>query len=313
MGLFDGNYTSSNDDLALAPKAGDGKLYNMIRLAAITVILIAAVLLILEIPIFGILELGTTANGIIISIGVVGVGGFVALPWVRVFESFKDKRYKITAIAFLAMVGVCVILWIVCAWLIVGLIDKGMSGANEDILKDLLSSLNVIRVAIIISLQFIVASYIAKNIIKYNKTLLPYQVLAGASQLYIDFYVCLLLTAVTITVDGAELSSTAVFLTNMWVHALLAIFIVIAIFPNMVFRRVDRRRLLEARAAAQNGAADDKPVADNATTDTIKDSADNVDNAPVDEKLNKIKELLDKGLITQEEYDKKREDILNSI
>ena len=308
MSLFGNNYSTGNDDLAMAPGAKDGKLYNMIRLIAITVILIAVVLVILEIPIFGILKLGTTANGIIFSIGVVGVGGFVALPWVRVFEAFKDKRYKITAIVFLAVVGVCVILWIVCVWLIIGLVEKGISGASDEMIKDLLSSLKVIRAAIIVSLQFIVASYIAKNIIKYNKTLLPYQVLAGASQIYIDFYMCLLLTAVTITTEGVELSSTAVFLTNMWVHALLAIFIVIAIFPNMVFRRVDKRRLLEARSAANNGAVDAKP--DNKATETVPDNADG---ASVDEKLNKIKELLDKGLITQEEYDKKREDILNSI
>lgn len=310
MGLFSFNDTSLNSDMALAPKHGDGKLYRMIQLAAITVIVITVALIILQVP-FYLIKINSTANGIICSIGVIGVGGFVALPWVRVFESFKDKRYKITALVFIGVVGVCVILWIVCVWMIVGLV--GSDNANK-LLVDLLNSLNVIRVSIIVSLQFIIASYIAKNIIKYGKSLLPYQVLAGASQLYIDFYVCLVLTAVTITPSfDIEFSKTAYLLENMWTLALLVIFILIAIFPNMVFSRVDKRRLLEAKAAA--AAELGKPQAaqgNNDSTDAVENNANNTaDISTVDEKLNKIKELLDKGLITQEEYDKKREEILN--
>ncbi|MDE5593331.1 MAG: SHOCT domain-containing protein [Clostridiales bacterium] len=296
-------YGYDNGDMAIAPKAGDGKLYKLIRLIAMAVIMIAAIFLILEI--FQIFNLGTAANGIIFSLGVMGVGGMVALPWVRVFEAFKDKRYKIVAIVFLALVGVCVILWIVCVWQIIGLINDGLSGATDEMFVGILDSLNVIRISIIISLQFIIASYIAKNIIKYGKSLLGYQVIAGVSQLFFDFFICLVLTAITITSKGVEFSSTAILLTNKWTWALLAIAVVLAIFPNVVFRRTDRRNLLNARQAAN----------DNAQNKNEENDADD-DNAavtPVDEKLAKIKDLLDKGLITQEEYDKKREDILNSI
>ena len=314
MGLFGNNYSTGNDDLAIAPGAKDGKLYKYIQLIAISVLIIAIVLVVLGA--FQVLSMGTTAYGIIISIGVVGIGGFVALPWVRVFENLKDKRYRITAITFLAVVGVCVVLWIVCVWLIIGLVEKGISGASEEILDDLLDSLNLIRISIIISMQFVVASYVAKNIIKYNKTLLPYQIIAGVAQLYIDFYFCLILTAITITTEGVELSSTAIFLTNKLVHALFAIFVIVSIFPGIVFRRVDKRRLLEARASAQNKAPGEYY---SVTTDVAADGENGTDSAKTedsdsaDEKLKKIKSLLDQGLITQEEYDKKREDILNSI
>ncbi|MDE6201699.1 MAG: SHOCT domain-containing protein [Clostridiales bacterium] len=293
--------------MAIAPKAGDGKLYKLIRIIATTVFLVAAIFLILEI--FHIFRLGTAANGIIFSLGVIGAGGMVALPWVRVFEAFKDKRYKIVAIVFLALVGVCVVLWIVCVWQIIDLVNKGISGATDEVLVDILDSLNIIRISIIVSLQFIVASYIAKNIIKYGKTLLGYQVMAGVSQLFVDFFVCLVLTAITITTKGVEFSSTAFLLTNKWTWALLAIAVIIGVFPNVVFRRTDRRNLIHARQVA-NAA----PAQDNDDVDDIDDTvADTADSTPVDEKLKKIKDLLDKGLITQEEYDKKREDIINSI
>lgn len=304
-----------NDDMAIAPKAGDGKLYKLVQLIAISVLIIAIVLVIFEV--FQLLEMGTTANGIIFSIGVIGAGGLVALPWVRVLESFNEKPYRITAIVFLAVVGVCIILWIVCVWQIIGLVENGLEGATDEMLEGVLDSLNVIRISLIISLQFIAASYIAKNIIKYGKTLLPYQVMAGASQLYIDFYLVLILTAMTITVDGSVwFSDSAILLTNMWVHALLFIFIVLSIFPNVVFKRTDKRNLLDARNSSQNNSV---VQYDNATRVAVVNNnvnnanADNADSAPIDEKLRKLKDLLDKGLITQEEYDKKREDILNSI
>lgn len=302
MGLFDRGYSPMNDDLALAPKGHDGKLYKLVQLLSISIFLIAAVLLIFRL--FGILETGSTANGIICTVGVIGLGGFTALPWVRVFEGFKDKRYRITAIVFLVVAGVCVILWIICVWLIVGLINEAMNGDFEKIITDLLSSLNIIRASIIVSLQFVVASYIAKNIIKYNKTLLPYQVLAGLSQLFLDFFICLVLTAITITTEGVEFSKSAVLLTNRWTWALLVIAVILGAFPSVVFRRTDRRNMMKYAAKDLKEVVGDddgeKAPAANAT-------------ATLDEKLAKIKDLLDKGLITQEEYDKKREDILNSI
>lgn len=316
MGLFfSGRNNYENDDLALAPKAGDGKIYRLVQLIGISVFLIAVVLVILEA--FTILPMSANTNGVVFSIGVVGVGGMVALPWVRVFEALKEKPFRITAIVFLALLGVCVILWIVCVWLIVGLVKQVSTDMDIKTLSSLVNSLNTIRVSIIISLQFVIASYIAKNIIKYRKTLIPYQVLAGVSQLFIDFFLCLVLTAITITTEGVEFSDTAILLTNRWTWALFVIAIVLGIFPNVVFRRVDRRRLLEARSSGVHetyGAETaNNTNANNANAPIFDNVSNNAETTSVDEKLRKLKELLDKGLITQEEYDKKREDIINNI
>lgn len=293
-----------NGDMAIAPKAGDGKIYKLVRLVSMLAFIIAAVFVILEIA--TIFPMGTVGNGVVFSIGVLGAGGMITLPWVRVFEAFKDKRYKITAIVFMAIAGVCVVLWIICVWLIIGLVDKAIGeDIAPSILSDLIDSLNIIRASIIVSLQFVVASYVAKNVIKYNKTLLLYQIMSGVSQLFIDFFACLVLTAITITTKGVEFSSTAILLTNKWTWALLAIAVVLSIFPSVVFRRTDKRNLLK------HAASDMKDIVDEA--DSAKAPVANAAEQSVDDKLAKIKELLDKGLITQEEYDKKREDIINSI
>lgn len=297
-------YGYDNGDLAIAPKAGDGKIYKLVQMISIGVIIIAAAVLIFGVA--GMITLGTTGTGLVCTVGVIGIGAFSALPWVRVLEALKAKRYRITAIVFLAISGVCVILWIICVWLIINLVKTAMSGNIDiDYAKDIIGTLNTLRTVIIVSFQLTVSSFIAKNVIKYNKTLIPYQVMAGVAQVYFDFFICLLLTAFTITTEGEfKISDTAEWLTKAWPYAFLAIAVIISIFTSVVFRRVDRRNMMKyaANQLKEEGG-------ENKTEGTSAENAV----APADEKLQKIKELLDKGLITQEEYDKKREDILNSI
>ncbi|MDE6013855.1 MAG: SHOCT domain-containing protein [Anaeroplasmataceae bacterium] len=291
------------DDLAIAPGAKDGKIYKLVQLIAISVILAAATLLIFEVS--QLLKIGSTANGMIFSVGVIGLGGFFALPWVRVFESVEEKPFKITGIVFLALIGVCVILWIVCVWQIIGLVKNI---GSDEVIDKLVRSLNVIRASIIVSIQIVIASNIVMNVIKYRKTLLPYQILSGVSKLYIDFYITLVFTAVTITTDGLKLSSTATILTNKWLLPLLVVFIMFTIFPSAVFKRADRRRLLAAKKEDMKEIfTNNQPQASNTN------ASNNLDGDSVEKKLQKIKTLLDNGLITQEEYDAKRAEILSNI
>ena len=74
---------------------------------------------------------------------------------------------------------------------------------------------------------------------------------------------------------------------------------------------MDRRNLLEARQG-NNGNAQSQPQERDEEESTDKVS-DNKDDATAEGKLQKIKDLLDKGLISQEEYDKKREEIISSL
>lgn len=315
MRIFGFGYDSSvNEDMAIAPGAGDGKLYRSVQLAAISVMVIAVTLVILKAC--QLLDIGTTAMGIICSVGVLGICGFVALPWVRVFESFKDKRHKLTAIVFWALIGVCAVLWIICVWLIIGLIEKSKADTTDAIVKEISTSFNAIRISIIISMQFIISSYVAKNFIKYGKKLLPYQAMTAVSVVYIDFYLIVLLTSVSITAEGVEFGWSAGLLSNMWLHALLIIAALLGFFPAAVFRRIDRRNMLRARHDGVYETFGGGQTNNDAPAEPAQEKADApapTDLDTVDDKLNKIKELLDKGLITQEEYDRKREEIINSI
>lgn len=322
MDLFGFHSAGTNDDLVIDPTKGDGKIFKMTQLAAICMMIIAIALVVLQV--FQLFSLGVTANGIVCSLGVIGLGGITALPWVRVFEVLDDKRFKITAIAFMAVIGVCVILWIVCVWQIIGIINDVIKGDGENILAQTASSLNVIRVSLIVSMQFLIGSYVTMNIVKYRKTLLLYQGIADAALLYIDFFAILLLTAFTITAEGdVEIGSSASFFVDhwQWLTALFVIALLLFIFPTTVFKRADRKKILQAKAAANSAsapqnAAQQAPAqqAGQATGPAPQPFYSSASPEPtVEEKLSNLKDLLDKGLITQDEYNAKRAEILNSI
>lgn len=303
MGIFDSHM--QYDDVEIASRINEGKLYKTIQFIAISIFLVAAALIVLEIC--QLIELGYTANGIILTVGAIGGGGFTALPWIRVFERINDKRFKITAIVFMALLGACVILWIICGWQIIGLIQSGIENSEGEVLDGLVNSLNTIKFSLIVSLQFVIVSDIAMKIIKYRKTLLPYQIMSALAFAYIDFFCTLLLTSVTITKEGFELSESATLLTNTWTYALLVIACLLSIFPNIVFRRTDRRRLITtANEALENSNKPDKF----GKTERHRETGSN---DSVEEKLRKIQNLLNSGIITQEEYEQKRKDILDDI
>ena len=303
MGWFD---TVGTGDADIAVKSNDGKIYKIVQLTTIIVLIVAVAVLVFEM--FGVFDINSTANGLIVSVGVLGIGGMNELPWVRIFERFTDKRFKITAIVFMAFVGLCVVLWIVCVWQIVGIVNSAAGDGFEQSFKDVLNMFETIRVVLIVSLQFMVASGVTMNIVKYRRTLIPYQVMSGVANLYIDFYLSLLLTAFTITPQGDFIKApTAEWVNSPALGALFWISLILLIIVGIVFARTDRRRLI----ATANDAAVVAPVDKNAELKEKVEPESNSDS--IAERLKKLQKLYDDGLITKEDYDNKRAEILSDF
>ncbi|MBD5131836.1 MAG: SHOCT domain-containing protein [Clostridiales bacterium] len=308
MGFFNFNFVG-HDEFDVGAKNNEGRLYRYVQLAGICVIIISAAILMFST--FRLIKLNSTGYGIVFSICIVGFTALAALPWVRVIERVKDKKFFIIAIVFLAIIGLCAVLWITCVWQIISIFNNVVYGEAEAVEQSVINSLNVIRASLIVSLQFGMVSNIVMNYIKYRKTLLPYQIMSGVSSFYIDFYISLLLTAFTITPHGMESVPYALhIISNGWVAAFFGIAVVTLSLSGIVFWRTDRRRLIiTANTALENsgktkddsGAADGEKRSDDATGESAL------------ERMKKLRALLDEGLITQEEYDAKRNDILNSI
>lgn len=267
----------------VARKQPESKLYRAISTASLIGLFVCVAIVVLAS--MRIIPFSSALVGIIGSIGCLCLGCVLMLPWIKRIER---KQMKLVSIIFIALDALVPVLWIIALWCIIGSLSKGEIS---------IGLMNFIKAVVIISLQFIVASYVAMGITKYKKTMLAFQVIAYASYLYVDFVVTFVLCCVKIGGSaGIAISDNIAFLASKFVWALFAIAVIFIAICNGFMYRTGFRRMREA--------ADDYYLDEQEKTAKGNDT---------EEQLTKLKELLDKNLITQEEYDKKRAELLEKM
>ena len=282
-------------------------------------------------------SLGKAADnrGLILALAIFGficLGSLLALPWVRYLERGK---YKILSWVFTGFVILCVLLWIIASFVVNGLINKIINETITD--RYGFNTIIFVRIVLIITLQFVAANFIAGNILRYGKKMIVFQGIAYFSYVYIDIWLsCLLSIFVLSSKDGKyELTYSAGlsdFVFTRWVWTLALVALVWVIVSNTIISNTNkngdlrrtgyeydrygrrRRRSLSGRLL---GAMVDK--LERQGEDEEIDAENEEAKKPVPEandakaKLAKLKEMYDQGLLTKEEYDEKRQKIVDEL
>ncbi len=275
------------------------KKFNLFKLLQ-NIALIGIMLVIGLVVIFttGAVEVNNVLIEFTIIVGLLLFGVLLVLPWAKYLE---QKQYKIISIVFLVAVTICVILWIICT----AIIFHAYRAQNVENL----SVVHLVRVTLIISFQVIVASFIGNFIIKYQAKYIPFQAIAYLSILYLDFYLSALLCGIVIQPGEITYSaSTWRFVAAQWPFLMLACIylgVVYGIITNSRKRRVRNAILGKSRKLNKDiGLIDLEDDDDEPAKPTSND---------VETQLEKIKSMYDKGLITKEEYDAKRQSIIDKM
>ncbi len=279
--IFGGWLNRRRDD-----RAQDSKLYRTISTISIIGLFVCVVLFV-----FGIMQIikfNAILIGIIGTIGCLCLGCVLMLPWIRRLE---HKELKVVSLVFIGLNALVPILWIASIWIIIGVSKQGSFSVGLA---------NFLKTVLIISLQFIVASYIATGITKYKKTMIVFQTIAYACYLYVDFIFTYLFCCIKFGGESlVSISSGITLLSSVWIWAIFVIALIFMGIANGIMYRSDLRKI--------RNAAEDVYV-----KETDKEKT-NDEKANVEEQLSKLKELLDKNLITEEEYNKKRSDIIDKM
>lgn len=146
-----------------------------------------------------------------------------------------------------------------------------------------------IKILAIITMQVSVANFMALNIIKYKKNYLPFQVIMYASNIFIDFWVSYLMIGITLDLEtGLHINNAVSCLFN---QPLLTIFIVSAVFvvlSNSILKVIEQK--------------------------SIKNASQKIlDNDDIEKNLKKLDDLYNSNLISKEDYDSRKNDILNKL
>lgn len=268
------------------------KLYGILSNVSITGLFISVALIVL------ITTQVIKLNSVIVTIIALFLASCIAcvlgLPWAKRLE---NKKHKKICIAFLIAVAVCYILWVVCIFLVMNILVK----ADSQTASTLNGSLTFIKISIIITMQFMVASLIGNVVTKYKKSLLPFQVITYFSNIFVDFYFTFFMLCLKIDETKAiQINSNAKFLTSKAMIVLIILAVLFTAISNKLMRVIETRKLKNI-------------TEDMSQTRVIGNENDEVNEDSMEAKLEKIKNLYEKQLITKEEYEEKRAEIIKNL
>jgi len=283
---------------------GHGKLYRALSTVAYVGVFAAFAIMIFSIVLHW--NMNAYLWGAVASIAILSLGIISALPWVRRIEK---KEFKVVSLVFAIFIAACVLLWLVCLWMIVVII--GTQNAESAIWFA-----QFLKITIIVSLQLMVATFVGNVIIKCGKTMLAIQVISDLSYLFVDFYLSYLL--ICINIDPLASSPVSIntdalgVLGKGWMVALFVLALVYCLISNAIIKSVENRRV---KAIAEDFVLKAQEQSQAQTTVNINVVGGEKVEAKetAEQKLAKLKDLYDKQLITESDYNKKRDEILKDL
>lgn len=282
----------------------DNKKFNLLKfLTSTSLYLMLFIIAIIVISLFGYISLGAGLVKFLLVLCVICASTWLAMPWARKLQS--DPKLKTVSIIFLSAVGVFAVLWIIGIFMSANLIDiisKAVTNeANEEMLaKNTVMVARYLKWVVVLFIQFVLANSIASTMIKYGKEKIPYQVILYLCGLVIDVFFVRLLFIFKISDDYALKVNNAEFLSNKFTWLLVVLSLIILLASSAFNKRYEKRRRKEEPEPETTYAKPEK-----------KQEVDSSEDVEV--KLEKLKRLLEQNLITQEEYDAKRQDILKEL
>lgn len=281
-----------------------GKIYKTISSIAITGIFVAVGILVLALT--GNLKLSPALFGLMFSIAVLCMGLITTLPWVRRIERNQVKKLSLVFIGF---IGLCALLWLITIWVVVGLINQGSAVSDNAIAGTML----FVQITIVLSMQLLITTFIGSMILRFGKELIPFQVITGISYLFLDFYITFALLCIRINPAIPELS-VADSISILGSNAMITLLVLSLAFMGVsagVMKSIETRRI---RHTTEILVEKDSPLfdnVDNGEKDTKPEQSQGKESP--EDRLEKLKKLYEQNLITEEEYNSKRADILKDM
>lgn len=296
-------------------KQQGGKLYRLVNNIAIVGLFLAVTLFVLMI--MNAISWSSVMIGLALAIAIICFCLILALPWVKKLER---KEFKILSYVFLGLVALCCVLWVVSDIVIINQVNNITYASKHDLtsqeeakfIKGLISSLKFLKVTLFITIQFSVASFVASSVTKFRKTMIPFQAITYSAYAVCDFWISGIMLSIKInsnldfskSVDIGEVFSANSGMLNFLVSKVMMTILVVAIayvlIASIVIKKQETRRINNATEDLVFGKGDE-----NENQGTKQESTE--------DKLLSLKKLFDSGLITQEEYDAKKSDILKDM
>lgn len=238
---------------------------------------------------------------------VLSIASSVSLTWI---QKIMQNRFKILSWVMIGFVIAFSILWIATIFVVVNFIKKIPTIADEaEAIKMITAFVSYLQFVLIASLQFILGSFVANKVANFGKSNIVLQVLNYLSVVMVDVWLCKLVTIITFKGTEFQLNDTSFLVSRGWWTLLLiaaAVLIVTQASITRIYRR--RRREISTRTLAMDAEMSFGEVAEPFQAKETKKAE-----PTLEEKLKQLKALRDSDMITEEEYQEKRANLLKDI
>lgn len=266
-----------------------GKVYRTVSSLAITGVFFTVGLLVFAFS--GYLVMSRILTAVLTSVAVLCIGALMSLSWIKRLENGIMKKLSVT---FISIILGCAVMWLIAIWAFII-----MSYNVENITPIQGAGLILfVKIVVILSLQLIVASFIAAMVTRFKATYVPFQAISFISYLFVDFYITFALLCVRIKLNSAldfnemfVVSDNIGILGTRLMFTLLILAIVFIGATNGIIRAMYTR---QARQMAYILDEQDQELVEKRLNRQLED----------------LQTALNNGTITQAEYDEKRTDLL---
>ena len=281
-----------------------GKIYKTISSISIAGIFVAVGILVFALT--GYLKLSPALFGLVFSIAVLCMGLVTTLPWVRRIEKNQVKKLSFLFIGF---IGLCALLWLIAIWVVVGLINAGDAITDNAIAGTML----FVQITVVLSMQLLISTFIGNMILRFGKELIPFQVVTGISYLFLDFYITFALLCIRINPAIPELTvaESISLLGSRFMITLLILSLAFMGVSAGVMKSIETRRIRHTTEILIDKNSPLFENVDGEQSSTQSTSEQNKESSQ--DRLEKLKNLYEQNLITEEEYNAKRADILKDM
>lgn len=278
------------------------KKVNLYKLFSnISIFLTIGLVAILILMITQYIKVSETLLKLIFILLVLSISCTVSLTWI---QKIMQNRYKKLSIVMLSVLGAFAILWITTIFVVSNFINTIGSYEAEIAAAKTVSFVTYLQVVLIASLQFILGSFIANAISNFGKSNLVLQVLNYLSAVMIDVWFCKLFTIFTFVDASIKLNDASFLASSGWWALFLIAAAILAITQGSITKMYKRRQ----HDIAQRSVSDNFEHLYDVTSDGKGDETKSAT-----KKLEELKTLLDNNMITQEEYETKKRQILDEM
>lgn len=270
------------------------KLEKIMTIAPITLAFILVGILVL-----GIMDVITLNRFMIDSLLILGIICFGCIACFPATKILSKDRKNIYAYIILGLTGLTCLLWIIFVFVGQSFIDYIVSSDSVDF-STLHGIWGYTKITIFITIQTSLASLVVSYLHTLKKEYLAFQIVMYISNFIVDLWLSILILSVGVNETGLT------FAGSWLINSKLSITIFVLATSFSILAGAIMKTIIKKRTK-------DIVLEKDTLVKTVKDNNAMVDTNSIENRIRKLDELREKGVITEQEYADKKAEILKEI